>query len=218
MCYEYLRKCYLLKNSQLLLAALGLQKQVSEVTMNPITKAQRKTLKKLKHFRIAFMIIIHMIVLSLLMSWFWHSLSWAQSALNSNFHLGNQNLFPFSAQKLLGFVPSLRWQWNFSPPLLQDCTLPILHLGLCLFHFGGNNSHLGEGGSMSLDFFNSIFSSVRQLYMSISEVWNVRISLGENWWEENRSLNNLLYGHQYDVQNLCYLLQTLHLKHVGLQA
>lgn len=54
--------------------------------------------------------------------------------------------------------------------------------------------------------------------MSISEVWNVRISLGENWWEENRSLNNLLYGHQHDVQNLCYLLQTLHLKHVGLQA
>lgn len=50
-----------------------------------------------------------------------------------------------------------------------------------------------------------------------SEVWNVRISLGENWWEENRSLNNLLYGHQYDMQNLCYLLQTLHLKHVGVK-
>lgn len=40
---------------------------------------------------------------------------------------------------------------------------------------------------------------------------------GGNWWEANRSLNNLLYGHQYDVQNLCYLLQTLHLKHAGVQ-
>lgn len=36
--------------------------------------------------------------------------------------------------------------------------------------------------------------------MSSSEVWNVRISLGENWWEKNRSLNNLLYGHQYDAK------------------
>lgn len=58
---------------------------------------------------------------------------------------------------------------------------------------------------------------VTQLHMRISGVWNVRINLGENWWAENRSLNNLLHGHQCDVQNLCNLLQTLHLKHVGVQ-
>lgn len=70
---------------------------------------------------------------------------------------------------------------------------------------------------LSLEFFHVLFFPVTQLYMRISEVWNVRISLGENWWEENRSLNNLLHGHQCDVQNLCHLLQTLHLKHVGVQ-
>jgi len=81
---------------------------------------------------------------------------------------------------------------------------------------------VGKGGSIHLitefGFLEFFFFPVRQLYMSISEVWNVRISLGENWWEENRSLNNLLYGHQYDVQNLCYLLQTLPLNRVDVQA
>lgn len=83
------KKTLLWKNKQLLVAALVLEKQVSWVTMNPVTKVQRKFFLKLNHFRIVFMIIIHMIMLSILMSWFWYALSWDLSALNPN------AVFPF---------------------------------------------------------------------------------------------------------------------------
>lgn len=101
---KYLGKCTLLKNKESAVYCTPCPREVDCFSYNESSHkgmmGRKKKKKKLKYLRIAFMVIIHTIILSLLTSWSWHTLSWDQSALKPN------TVFPFRKPEIASILCS----------------------------------------------------------------------------------------------------------------